>query len=210
MKKIFSIIALLLLAAAVHAQQATTKKYIKVHFLYGSKPAKAYKAEERSWFGGMLGGHVGIETDSGRIFNFTPRGTFHVFTHKKPRKRHSHFTYHDKSSFYSILGGPADSNKQLCVTIPLTEEQYRLLDTLQKKYLAQTPYDYAFFGYRCGAAAYDVLSRLGILKKYNHRKTYMKIFYPKKLRKRLIKKAAANGWKMERKEGTKRRKWEGD
>src|SRR3954451_1597248 len=55
---------------------------IKVHFLYGSKPFRKYKDTEPKWFGGMLGGHVGIETDSGQILNFTPRGSFHWLAKK--------------------------------------------------------------------------------------------------------------------------------
>lgn len=51
--------------------------YLKVHFLYGSKPLKKYKATEQKWFGGILGGHVGIEGDDDKIVNFLPKGKFH-------------------------------------------------------------------------------------------------------------------------------------
>ena len=56
--------------------------FIKVHFLYGSKPYARYKDTEPKWFGGMLGGHVGIETDSGRILDFGPKGRFHWLAKK--------------------------------------------------------------------------------------------------------------------------------
>jgi hypothetical protein len=63
---------------------------------------------------------------------------------------------------------------------------------------------------RCGAASYDILGQLDILTKYSCSKTYKKIFYPKKLRKRLFKKATENGWTIVRQEGSIKRKWEQD
>ncbi|MBC7864122.1 MAG: hypothetical protein IAF38_14190 [Bacteroidia bacterium] len=182
--------------------------FIKVHFLYGSKPKKKFKATESKWFGGILGGHVGIEKDSNVVFNFVPSGSFHVFAKKK--ERHSSFTTHSPNSFWTIMGSHHDSVKKLTVLVPISARQGLLFDSLSKAYREQTPYDYAFFGMRCGAAAYDVLARIGVMKKFRYRKTHRKIFYPKRLRKRLIKKAKRNGWKMIRNEGSERRKWERD
>jgi hypothetical protein len=54
---------------SITAQDSTA---IKIHFLYGSKPAKEYKDVEQKWFGGMYGGHAGIEIDSNQILNFLP------------------------------------------------------------------------------------------------------------------------------------------
>ena len=48
------------------------------------------------------------------------------------------------------------------------------------------------------------------LKQVNNHVTYKKIFYPKKLRKRLFKKATENGWKIVRQDGSIKRKWEQD
>ncbi len=212
LKKLFIVFSLFCFIQPLFSQQGdslnTPSKFIKVHFLYGSRPAKKYRGQEAEWFGGILGGHVGIEIDSNRILNFNPKGKFHVFSKKK--NRHSCYKIHDYESFYSILGGNADSMKQLRVCIPINESQLRILDSIKKVYIMETPYDYAFFGYRCGAAAYDILSKLGVVKRYGFKRTYRKIFYPKKLRKRLIKKAEINGWELERKNGTERRVWERD
>lgn len=181
---------------------------IKVHFLYGSTPIKKYK-DEPKWFGGKLGGHVGIESSSSaKIFNFVPSGKFHVFQHKKDK--HSDFTFHDKERFYSILGGSGDSMKMAVVHIPITEKQQQQFDSLSRVYKKETPYDYAFFGMRCGAAAYDVLAQLDILPAYSYNRTWNKIFYPKKLRRKLFELAKKNDWKVERKRGSKRRNWEKD
>lgn len=182
--------------------------YVKVHFLYGSKPLKKYKDTEQKWFGGILGGHVGIEGDSDRIVNFLPSGKFHWFAKKD--NRHSTYAVHSYDNFYAILGGNPDSVKKAIIYIPVTTEQKQKFDSITNAYLKQTPYDYALFGMRCGAAAYEILGQLDILTKYSYSKTFKKIFYPKKLRKRLFKKANVNRWKIFRQEGSTKRKWEKD
>ena len=182
--------------------------YLKVHFLYGSKPLKKYKDTEQKWFGGVLGGHVGIEGDSDKIVNFLPSGKFHWFA--KKNDRHSTYAFHSFDNFYAILGGNPDSVKKAIVYIPVIGQQKQKFDSITTVYLKQTPYDYALFGMRCGAAAYDILGQLDVFTKYSYRKTYKKIFYPKKLRKRLFKKATENGWTIARQEGSNKRKWERD
>lgn len=191
------------ICSPLHAQYM-----LKVHFLYGSTPVKKY-ADEPKWFGGKLGGHVGVELEGReRILNFVPSGGYHVFQNKKDK--HSEFMYHQYERFYSILGGEADSNKKTIVYIPITERQKQRFDSLSLAYVKETPYDYAFFGMRCGAAAYDVLAQLGILKQYTYYNTHTRIFYPKKLRKRLLKLAEENNWKIEKFSGSKTRNWETD
>lgn len=181
--------------------------YLKVHFLYGSKPKKAYKKVEDKWFGGLLGGHVGIETDSNLVLHFGLKSKVHVFQKKKVCGT---YKLDDVESFYSTFGGNPDSAKKLEVEIPISAAQKKRLDSIQVGYYLQTPYDYAFMGMRCGAAAYDVLSQLGITKKYGYSKTWRRIFYPRRLRKRIIKLAMENHWKMEKSQGSFRRKWEKD
>jgi hypothetical protein len=184
---------------------------IKVHFLYGSKPLKQYKNVEKKWFGGILGGHAGIERDSGKILNFLPigqfnSGTLHIFS--KKNNKQSVYLEHTFKSFYEILGGNSDSVKKAIVYIPVTVQQKQKLYSIATIYLKEAPYDYAFFGMRCGAATYELLGQLNILPNYGYTKTWIKIFYPKKLRRQLLKKAIKNNWKIIRKEGSIRRKWE--
>jgi len=181
---------------------------LKVHFLYGSKPVRQYRHVEKRWFGGILGGHVGIECDSNQVINFVPISNFHVFA--KQQNRHSAYVVHSVRNFYSIMGSNADSVKMAVVYIPIDHKQKLLFDSISTCYLQQTPYDYAFIGMRCGAAAYDILSQLHILHRYSLNAIYKKIFYPKKLRERLFRKAAANRWLIVKREGSKRRKWEQD
>lgn len=181
--------------------------YIKVHFLYGSTPKKEFP-EETSWFGGKLGGHVGIEYDSNRIIDFVPSGSFHKFPSKKDL--HSDFTIHNVHNFWSMFGGEPETKKQATVIIPISAAQKQKLDSIVTAYTTNVPYDYAFFGMRCGAAAYDILSQLEILPRYSVKRISKKIFYPKKLRKRLFKKAEENQWQILRREGSGKRNWEKD
>lgn len=182
--------------------------FLKVHFLYGSKPKPEFKSFERKWFGGILGGHVGIEADDDRIINFMRSRKFHWFANRN--NRNSRYAVHSKHRFYSIFRYDADSVKKAIVYIPITTRQKFKFDSITAAYATQTPYDYAFFGMRCGAAAYEILAQLGILKRYSHAKTYLRIFYPRRLRKRIFRKAEENNWRVERSKGSLTRKWERD
>jgi hypothetical protein len=181
---------------------------IRVHFLYGSKPKRKYRAEEDRWFGGVLGGHVGIEYEPGKIVSFQPTSHFHIFSNR--RIINSKYGEHDTVSFYGILDKRTDSMKRTIISIPVTRQQKHILDSLRIAYENKCPYDYAFFGMRCGAAAYDVLARIGVVKPYSFGKTWRKIFYPRKLRRLLERQAAAKGYIITRRPGTPRRKWEKD
>lgn len=206
MKTFLFIISVVLVYPRLCAKDSIV--YLKVHFLYGSTPKRAFRDSEPRWFGGKLGGHVGIEIDSVHILNFIPNGSFHYFAHRN--SRHSAFALHDPESFWSIFGSPGDSVEKLTIYIPATISQKRLLDSLSNAYTNNSPFDYAFIGMRCGAAAYYVLSHLGIVNTLGLGRTKFSIFYPRKLRKKLIRLAVKNGWKMEHKEGSTRRKWERD
>lgn len=183
--------------------------FLKVHFLYGSKPLKKHKDTERKSFGGILGGHVGIEVNENEILNFLPSsGKLHVF--KDNKDKHSTYAIHSIPNFYGILGGEHTSVKMAIIYIPITTQQKQTFDSIVSAYIGHAPYDYAFFGMRCGSSTYEILAQLGILKSYSHKKTVRKIFYPRKLRKRLFKKAEKNNWTVTRKEGSNKRKWEKD
>ena len=199
-------ILLLTIMAISNTAIATDSIYLKVHFLYGSKPKAAYKDTEPKWFGGKFGGHVGIEADSLQILNFIPTGKHHAFAKNKTPE--SAFVVHHPQSFYAILGGDGNNVKKAIFYIPITHTQKQLIDSISIAYLQKSPYDYAIFGMRCGAAAYDILAQLDILPAYSINKTYKKIFYPKKLRKRLFKLAKARNWLVHTEQGSDTRKWE--
>jgi hypothetical protein len=191
-----------------YTASAQQTKYLPVHFLYGSRPLQKYKFMEKKWFGGKMGGHVGIEIDSNKIINFVHHGNFHLISNKQ--NKHSSYVLSTPTRFNTILGGDSGKVKTLTIFIPVNQRQKEMLDSISGVYLIRSPYDYALFGMRCGAACYEVLAQIGILPQFSNSKTALKVFYPKILRKQLLSKAAENGWQMVRHDGTERRSWETD
>jgi hypothetical protein len=63
---------------------------------------------------------------------------------------------------------------------------------------------------RCAAASYDVLSQIGLFKPKSKNWMVNRIFYPRRLRKRMLKMAAEKGYKSHKQPGRKTRKWEKD
>ena len=210
MMKRFPISCFLLISTFIFLEEplrAQNQAYIPIHFLYGSRPLQKYKFIENTWFGGKMGGHVGIEIDSNKILNFVHHGTFHLIS---SNKKHSHYIITTRGKFNSILGGDSNKVKTLTILVPVKQEQLIKLDSLSKSYLSDCPYDYAFLGMRCAAASYEVLAQLGIVTPYSHSKTSLKVFYPKILRKQLLRKAEENGWPLITQKGSDRRVWEVD
>jgi hypothetical protein len=187
--------------------QTSDSIYIKVLFLYGSKPKKEFKETESKWFGGKWGGHVGIEFAPNEVIDFIPQGSFHIVS---KTERHSKFVIHTLEGFWSIFGGNTEGVKKATFLIPISKAQKAKMDTIVNIYTSETPYDYAFMGMRCAAATYDVLAQLGIVESFSNAKIIQKNFYPKKLRQRLFTMAFKKNWVIERQEGSNRRDWEGD
>jgi hypothetical protein len=181
---------------------------IKVHFIYGSKPMHQYRSPEKKWFGGIHGGHVGIEGADGWITSFLPEGRMHIFPDRSDP--HGHFTSNSSLFFYRLLDGRGDSVAHAIVVIPVTATQVRVYDSLVATYLANVPYDYAFAGMRCAAAAYDILAQTGVVAGYSRGGIARRMFYPRRLRKRLFAMAAEKGWRVEVVPGRATRKWERD
>ncbi|MCW3102406.1 MAG: hypothetical protein JWO09_846 [Bacteroidetes bacterium] len=188
--------------SAAHAQQDSAY-FIKVHFLYGSKPLKKYKSTEAKYFGGIHGGHVSIEVDS-MDYGFVPEGKFHIFNHRGSchsafitRATHNHDPY-------------SDNQKVTTFIIPVTAEQHDQLLQLVSDYCSKVPYDYAFLGMRCAAASQDVLGKIGVVKPRGRLSNIYTTFYPKKLRKRMFRQAKEKHYKVISREGRKTRKWESD
>lgn len=187
--------------------QSYSQDSIRVQFIYGSRPLKKYKAEEKKWFGGILGGHVGIEGDSGKFYSFEIHGKNKIFNGKA---NNSIYKIETAQEFWSIMKTKEDSLKITTVVVPITAEQKQKFDSITSAYYRQVPYSYSIFGMRCGASTYDILAQMGFFPRYSRFKTCMKIFYPGRLRKRLLIRAKENNWTIIRKQGTPKRKWERD
>ena len=172
---------------------------IKINFLYGSKPAKGYHQQESKLFGGIKGGHVNIEA-GGRVLDFTP-GNNPLFPHNK--KPSGGFSINQSVSWDG-------DDKWKTIIVPVSEEQYMELQKLFDSVASKTPYDYAIFGMRCAAASYDVLSKIGLFKEYPNTKNVATHFYPKLLRKKVLKWADKNNYTVISNDGRSSRKWESD
>lgn len=178
-------------------------KYIKVHFLYGSKPKKNMTPKEVKYFGGLHGGHVSIQV--GNIdYGFEPTDKVHILPHRRNPK--SDYVDH-------IVKGPMrydTTSKVTSFIIPLTTVQYDKLNNINLGYCKKAPYDYAFFGMRCASTAQDVLGQIGVVKKRGRFSNIVTAFYPKKLRKRLFKVAKLKNYTVVQRPGRASRKWEKD
>jgi|TARA_R110000737_G_scaffold140765_2_gene171550 hypothetical protein len=209
MRFILLILSLSFFSVALKAQEFSEfPDTLHVRFLYGSKPKPEHKREQKRWFGGMLGGHVGVQYDSTRYLSFFYEGRVHVFQHRN--RKSGRYDLQTDSAFNYIMDEKVDSVKSLSIYIPITRIQKEKFLSICHSYINETPYDYAFFGVRCGSSTYDVLSHVGVLKHYDYFKMWTKIFYPKKLRWRLIRAAKKNNWKMLKQKGTHKRFWEKD
>ena len=104
----------------------------------------------------------------------------------------------------------SETDKWTTVIVPVSQEQYMSLQKIIDSFAAKTPYDYAIFGMRCAAASYDVLSKIGLFKEYPNSKNVATHFYPKLLRKKVLKWAADNNYTTISHDGRSSRKWESD
>lgn len=179
---------------------------LQIHILYGSKPHRACKPIEGKWFGGKWGGHVGLSVENGPILSFFPKGKLHLKANNQ--QPNSKFAQHDEAGFYAVFGSELDSVKRAKVTVPINDAQHKRFDSISAAYLQATPYDYAFWGMRCAAAAYEILDQLDLVKEIHRKKVFRKVFYPRVFRRRIFKEAIAQGWKIEKWEGSACRKWD--
>jgi hypothetical protein len=180
---------------------SNAQQFIAVHFLYGSRPAKAFKNSETKWFGGKKGGHVTIETGDS-IIGFQPGGKCHLFGKKK--NANGYFSIESKQNWLRDTA----SLQYTSVIIPVNEDSYLKVKNVLNNYLQSSPYDYAVFGMRCAAATYDILEETGIVKKRTRPGKWTSYFYPQLLRRRILKLAASNNYVVVRTKGRASRKWE--
>ncbi len=176
--------------------------FATVHVIYGSKP----KAKtEGKWFGGKLGGHVGLEVSPGKVVHFNPGGAVGAWQKNSDT---GNYIVSTVEGFYCTFG--CDSVKRMAVKIPISAADFKVLDSISNHYVEHSPYPYAFFGMRCAAACYHLLSFTDAYQEISKRKMVRRFFYPRKLRKRLIKSAKKQHWKVTITEGRSTRKWDHD
>ncbi len=183
--------------------QADSSLFIKVNFLYGSKPLRAHKSTERKSFGGLHGGHVTIQAgDLDYGFRRTSENT-HIFPRKKRASVFSVRPLNGKSRY-------GEGRKTVTFIIPVSKAQYDTLQQIHTAYCAATPFDYAFFGMRCTSTTREILGKIGVMKKRSRFFNIATAFYPKHLRKKIFRLAKEHNFEMIKTEGRPTRKWERD
>ena len=199
------VIAFLFFISAGHcfATADSSAYFIKVHFLYGSKPKKKFSHVEKKWFGGLHGGHVSIEIGN-EVVGFEPKESLHIFSNKK--NKHSFFR---REALYA-WASDTSTKKYASVLIPVTAEQYQAVLEVHEDYIQSPPYDYAFFGMRCAAATYEILSRIDVVSARSNFLNVAAHFYPKPLRRKMLKLAHRRGYVIVSHHGRETRKWERD
>ncbi|MFM6984198.1 MAG: hypothetical protein ACKOXF_08690 [Chitinophagaceae bacterium] len=192
-------IAKILLITFSILNEAEARDTLKVLFVYGSRPAS--KGEDK-WFGGLHGGHVSISYQKGFV-SFVPKVGIQIF---KRKKINSKFTleYGDYFVFDTI------DSRYLIISIPIDSLARIRLDSVINRYLIESPYPYAFFGMRCASAAADLMQKSSIISTKERKPLWRKYFYPRLLRRELIKMARQNAWPMYYRPGRSSRRWEKD
>lgn len=173
-----------------------------VEVIYGSKPIDK---NERPWFGGKLGGHVGLRLGKDSVMHFVPGGRVAATNINSDTGR---YLISSSKQFYRTFR--ADTTKTCQIFIPVSSAQKQKLLAESKSFLKDGPYPYAFFGMRCAAACYHLLSLGDVTKDLSRSRMTWKFFYPRKLRKRLFKEAKSNGWIIKQTPGSTKRKWDHD
>lgn len=181
-------------------------QHIWVHFTHGSRPVAPYRGVEKKWHGGKWGGHVGVEVDSNVVIDFFPLSRrVHWVAHR--RRPVGKFLLRSREGFWGYFGLPADSLERSSVRIPVTAQQQERLQTTARQWAERSPWDYAVFGMRCTSASYALLMEAGVVKRRSRWGVVASNFYPKLLRKKLVRRASREGWMVLHSRGGSRRIW---
>lgn len=177
---------------------------IHIHFIYGSVPLKEFRNTDEKVPGGLLGGHIYLQTGQ-NVFGFEPidRTRIHMFPHKK---FNSIYTKEKYTDWYQHIR----DKKLLSIEIPLSDSSGKYLNILLENFHRRTPYDYALFGMRCGASTYQILSETGLFPLTSGFGAMLRVPLPRILRKKLLKMAAERQLTITRQAGNPGRKWEKD
>ncbi|MNU93882.1 hypothetical protein D3C71_838330 [compost metagenome] len=178
------------------------KDTLVVEIIYGSKPLTK---DGRHWFGGKLGGHIGLRIGQDSVMHFVPGGSVRATNVNSDIGR---YLISSEKRFYRTFY--CDTTKTCRIFIPITPIQKQELLLAAAPFLQKGPYPYAFFGMRCAAACYHLLSLSKVTKKISKSSMTWKFFYPRKLRKFLFKEADKNGWIVKHSVGSSKRKWDHD
>jgi hypothetical protein len=197
---------ILLFAFLLSANFLVAGHELVVRIAHGSRPHPQHRDTEKHWLGGMYGGHVVIELDSFAYgFNFRSQRV-HIFPRKNESRRKGVF---EKDNAAALLHGWRNL-EMTSVYVPLNDSAYTALKQQLETLHKHPDFDYAFLGMRCASTAYMLLSKVGVFEPSGKFKSMRKAFHPKALRKRLLKSAHQNNYRVVVQQGSKTRIWEGE
>jgi hypothetical protein len=178
-----------------------------IHFLHGSIPKKAYKDNEPTMRGGLLGGHIYIQIKN-KVYGFEPvhDKNFHIFPRSNPYKYNSMLKKEEHEKWMQF----AKDQQFTSIEIKVSEPRYRYLKNIIKKYKNLPPFDYALLGMRCASFTHYLLTKAQVCHSAGVIDSIIRYPYPRKLRKNLTKKALKKGWNIIKTKGSERRIWEND
>ncbi len=177
---------------------------MSIHFIHGSYPKKKC-IDQRKSVGGLLGGHIEIEIDHLVYgFEFVNRQNIHIFPKKRSSSFNSKFTIKQKEDWVK----ETEHDKITTIRIPIEASKRNQIVAKFQLNHKNAPYDYAFFGMRCASATYEDIAAAGILPKKSRFQYIINAFYPRQLRKRMLRWANYNNIAVEYKRGIKCRVWE--
>lgn len=173
-----------------------------LHFVHGSRPLKKYRKSEAKLPGGFFGGHIYIQSGE-TVYGFEPvdRSRIHLFPQKKIN---GFFRKEDMRDWRTSI----NDQKMTSIEVSADEAKIAFLNNLLESYAVKTPYDYAVFGMRCGSSTYQILSMLGYFTCTSRFSAIVRIPVPKILRKKMVRTAAANKYRIKTQDGNMKRKWE--
>jgi hypothetical protein len=174
---------------------------IIVHIIHGSKPVKHTHGYRDP--GGYFGGHAVLQIGS-FVYGFNYTGER---IHPVPYRKNRNGLYEKQS--LQEWNRRAAGAEVTTIYIPVSKTIHDSLKNAYENYYVSCPHDYAFLGMRCAASAYWMLSRAGIFRHSSRRRSIIHSFHPKMLRKKLVRMAAREHWRVIEQKGSAQRKWEG-
>lgn len=226
--KYLAVTALTLFSLAAKSQEPAVDS-IRILCLYGSVPAKGFEGKEPFYgpnnlfnrMAKMHGGHVAIEFAPDKALSFQPMHytgiarSGHLTNRTNPKNFNSCFRIYTARRAWTVLGNyynSLDSLRRATFVIPVTATQKKLLDSIARAYVRQSPYDYSFLGMRCASSSYEVLAAAGIVSSVQ-RHFWSNVFTTRRFRYLLYQEYLQNkdkGWRLYTSKGSQSREWEKD
>lgn len=191
----------------MYSEKDSKTDFIEIYFIHGSL-AKSVKKQNKTKnrIGGILGGHLEVLID-GFVYGFEPKDKtkVHIFSRKKKEDFNSVFT----KKVLEEWRNETKNDHITTVRVPVSEKQKNFLFDSYEICIQECPYDYAFFGMRCGASFYEICAWAQIFPPLKNRTQYiLNAFYPRLFRYAVLNWAKRNKFEIKTQKGSGDYLWE--